>query len=235
MAATTPTTGVQPGDALPAPALRFHILSYALGLLTALTLVGGTLLLVRQPDPAPIVLHPPPTATAVATPVPTETPGPMVVFVSGAVHQPGMVTLVPGARVGDAIAAAGGLLADANPALVNQAQPMYDGAQVHVPAVGTEPVPPEGALLPPPGLSGALPTPPSPAAAGRGGAPGLAGGLVNVNTATAAELESLPGIGASKAADIIAGRPYAVVDDLDRVPGIGTATLEQLRPLVTVE
>jgi competence protein ComEA len=233
MPAASPVSGVEPGDALPAPAPRFHVVSYVLGLSTALALVGGTLLLLRRPEPPPIVLHPPPTATPAPTPVPTATPGSMVVFVSGAVQQPGMVALAPDARVGDAIDAAGGLLADADPALVNQAQPIYDGAQVHVPAAGAAPVLPDAVALPPAGLSGALPTATPPAT--RGGAPGLAGGLVNVNTATAAELESLPGIGVSKAQDIIAGRPYTVVDDLDRVPGIGTATLERLRPLVTVE
>ena len=59
------------------------------------------------------------------------------------------------------------------------------------------------------------------------------GDLVNLNNASAAQLETLPGIGASKAAAIIANRPYATVDELDRVPGIGTKTLDQLRPYIT--
>ena len=57
--------------------------------------------------------------------------------------------------------------------------------------------------------------------------------LINVNTAGGAELESLPGIGPTKAQAIIANRPYATIDELDRVPGIGPATLEQIRPHVT--
>lgn len=231
MPAAAPITGTSSGEPLRTPAPRFHFLSYLLGLLSALTLVGGTLLLLRRPEPPPITLHAPPTPSPTAAPAPTATPGPIVVFVSGAVGQPGMVTLAPTARVGDAIAAAGGLGPDADAALVNQAQPLYDGAQVHVPAAGAAAPLPASDTSPPAGLSGALPTPTSPTR----GAPGLAGPLVNLNLATAAELESLPGIGASKAADIIANRPYATVDDLDRVPGIGAATLERLRPLVTVE
>jgi competence protein ComEA len=79
-----------------------------------------------------------------------------------------------------------------------------------------------------------LPTP-TPLNAGgvSGGANGGGGGLVNLNSATAVELDSLPGIGPSKAQAIIDNRPYATVDDLDSVPGIGASTLEQLRPLVT--
>lgn len=70
-------------------------------------------------------------------------------------------------------------------------------------------------------------------AAAAGGGSGT-GGKVNINTASAAELEALPGIGALTAAKIIAGRPYASVDDLDRVQGVGKRTIERLRPLVTV-
>jgi competence ComEA-like helix-hairpin-helix protein len=65
--------------------------------------------------------------------------------------------------------------------------------------------------------------------------PKPAGRLVNANTATAAELEALPGIGPVIAQRIIEGRPYRSVDDLDRVKGIGKKRLEEIRPLVTVE
>ena len=59
--------------------------------------------------------------------------------------------------------------------------------------------------------------------------------IVNINTATERELISVPGIGASRAAQIIAGRPYETVDDLEKIAGIGGKTLESLRPFVTVE
>lgn len=208
----------------------FHGFSYLLGLLTALVLVGGSTLLLRRADPPPIVLHPPPTAAPTATPLPTATPAPIIVFVSGAVVRTGIFSLPPTARVADAIAAAGGVTSEANAAIVNQAEPLWDGAQVHVPSLApaTANIAPE----PPTGVSGigadSVP-------AGGQSSGGVSAGLVNLNTATATDLESLPGIGPSKAAAIIANRPYSTVDDLDRVPGIGASTLEQLRPLVTVQ
>ena len=67
------------------------------------------------------------------------------------------------------------------------------------------------------------------------GWPNPAGGLVNVNTATAAELEALPGIGPVIARRIVEGRPYRSVEDLDRVKGIGKKRLEEIRALVAVE
>ena len=242
MAATSPAPGkvITPAAAQPdssaaaAPSTRFHFISYLLGLVTAVTLVGSVVLVLRRPEPPPIQLPPPPTPAPSPTPLPTATPAPIVVFVSGAVAAPGTYVLPPGARVGDALTAAGGLLTEADPALVNQAQPIYDGAQVHVPPVAA--VMPEAARAvgPPVGLSGLLPTP-TPAAASSGASAQASGALVNVNTATMAELETLPGIGASRAQAIVDNRPYQTVDDLNRVPGIGDATLNRLRPLVTVQ
>lgn len=232
------TIGEQPAFAtattMPAtPA--FHLVSYLIGLLTALILVGGSTFLLRRPDPAPIVLHAPPTAAPTATPLPTATPAPIIVFVSGAVQKPGTYALDATARVGDAITTAGGLTLYANTTLVNQAERLWDGAQIHVPKLeatvpDTPPVVPvvPQAAAPPAGLSGAANN-----SAPASGAAVAGGDLINLNNASAAQLETLPGIGASKAAAIIANRPYATVDELDRVPGIGTKTLDQLRPYIT--
>lgn len=216
-------TSTAPGATAP---WRAILLPYLLGLLTAFTLAGAGIFILRRPDPPPIRVMAPPTPAPTATAAPTPTPGPIVVYVSGAVMAPGTFTLAPTARIADAIAVAGGLRADADSAQVNQAQHLFDGAQVHVPVVGAAP-------LPIAGLSGLLPTP-TPANR-TASIDAFAIGLIDLNTATQAELETLPGIGASKAAAIIANRPYATVDDLDRVPGIGPSTLDQLRPLVTVQ
>jgi competence protein ComEA len=224
---TTPAPSTTGQSTATQPTAVFHGFSYLLGLLTALVLVGGSTLLLRRADPPPIVLHPPPTAAPTATPLPTATPAPIIVFVSGAVVRAGIYSLAPTARVADAVAAAGGATSEANSALVNQAEPLWDGAQVHVPTLVTAAanVAPE----PPVGVSGTAAS--SAPAVGQGGG----GGLINLNNATATDLETLPGIGPSKAAAIIANRPYSTVDDLDKVPGIGPSTLEQLRPLVTVQ
>ena len=207
-------------------------LGFLLGFLLSATISGALMWLLRRPTPPAIVLHPPPTPAPTPTPQPTPTPGPLYVFVSGGVQNPGLVELPPGARVGDALAKAGGLVPDADPALVNQAEIVFDGAQIHVPlpqtgADASSALPP--ANQPQPGVSGDLP--PTSTPLGQGNAP--AGELVNINTASAEELTSLPGIGPSKAAAIIAGRPYASIEDLDRVPGIGPSTVEKLTPLVT--
>jgi competence protein ComEA len=139
------------------------------------------------------------------------------VHVTGAVALPGLLTLAPGARVGDAVAAAGGALPDAWLDRVNLARPVADGEQVHVPRVGED--------APPPAASG-------PTSQGI-----LPDGRVDLNRATAEELATLPGIGPARAAAIIAAReeqPFDEPGDLRRVPGIGEATFQRLAPLVAV-
>ncbi len=145
----------------------------------------------------------------------------VVVDVAGAVARPGLVRLRSGDRVADAISAAGGVAADAETAGVNQARVVTDGEQVRVPRAGEAPPPP-----PPGSASGGAGT------AGAGGAP------VDLNRATLAELDTLPGVGPATATAIITWRDengrFRRVDDLLEVPGIGPARLERLRPLVRV-
>jgi competence protein ComEA len=145
------------------------------------------------------------------------------VFVSGAVLHPGLYELPPTARVGDALTAAGGLVDGADPAVINQAERLYDGAQIHVPVPGAEPV----ETQPPAGLSGQPATVPT--------NPDTSQGRINVNTASLEELTTLPGVGPSKAAAIIANRPYETPQDLEKVPGIGSKTVAQLIDLITTQ
>ena len=217
-----------PPDASAAAAIRYAGQGFLLGFLLCAILAGALMWQLRRPAPPPIVLHPLPTPAPTETPAPTDTPGPLVVFVSGGVHSPGMYEVPAGARVGDALARAGGLVADADPALVNQAEPLFDGAQVHVPqSPGTEAASTSGA--PSTGLSGQS----APAAAGAA-QNASSGGLINVNTASLELLDTLPGIGPAKAAAIIAERPFNSVEELERVSGIGPKTLATIAPLVKV-
>lgn len=145
----------------------------------------------------------------------------IVVHVEGAVVYPGVHELAEGSRVHDAIDAADGLTADADRSRLNLAAPLVDGQRVWVPAVG-EPEPPVvGPVDPSGGHRGASSSSP-----------------VNLNTADAAALETLPGIGPSIAAAIIRHREqhgaFRRVEGLLAVPGIGAAKLERLASLVSV-
>jgi competence protein ComEA len=156
--------------------------------------------------------------------------GDVVVHVSGAVADGGLVTLPAGARVGDAIEAAGGATADADPARVNLARPLQDGEHVHLPRQGEEP---RAGWDAGPGTDGATHAPEGP-----GGPGGGAGGRIDLNRASTAELETLPGIGPAKAAAIVRHReqhgPFREPGDLRAVSGIGEKTFQQLADLVTV-
>lgn len=147
--------------------------------------------------------------------------------VIGAVREPGVVTITAGARVQDAVEAAGGLLDEADLARLNLARPAVDGERLWVPVPGEEP-PPELPVPQP------VATPGIPGAEVTGGAD--AGGLVDLNTADQAELETLPGVGPVTAERILQWRAehgaFTTVEELVEVSGIGERTLEQLRPHV---
>jgi competence protein ComEA len=139
----------------------------------------------------------------------------LVIHVVGAVRRPGLYRLADGARIADALRRAGGATRRADLSLVNLAAPVSDGSQVVVPRRAP------------------------PVAAGSGseaGDPAPAAGPIHLNTATAEQLDELPGVGPVTAQKIVDYREqhgaFSSVDDLDAIPGIGPARLEQLRELV---
>ncbi|HXH88984.1 MAG TPA: ComEA family DNA-binding protein [Gaiellaceae bacterium] len=131
----------------------------------------------------------------------------LVVHVTGAVERPGLYRLKEGSRVADAVARAGGAAASADTAAVNLAAPLADGMQVLIPSRVA-------------GVAG----------------PAARPGRISLNSASAAELDELPGVGPVTAQKIVDFRAahggFRSIDDLDSIPGIGPARIEQLRELV---
>lgn len=173
-------------------------------------LIGGAgLLLSSRPQPVQITINPP---VPTATPAPTSTFAPITVYVTGAVQKPQQtITLPYRSRVQDAITAAGGTTSEADLEKVNLADFLHDGDQVNVPVKGqtVELATPSGGVV------------------------------VHINTATAEELETLPGVGPTLAADIIAYRDangmFRSLSDLDNVPGVGPSLMEQLQGLLAFD
>jgi len=184
--------------------------------------LGAALFFVRRPSSEPIEILPPPTLAPTAAPSATSTPGPLRVDVAGAVASPGIYTLPRGSLVADAVAAAGGAASDADLDRINKAMPLQDSMQVFVPRVA-QPIP---TVINPPASAAPAPV--------RSGQTAVPGKPVNLNTATLDELDTLPGVGPATAQRIVEGRPYGAVEDLLRVKGIGQATFDKLKDLVTV-
>lgn len=157
-----------------------------------------------------------PGTKAASAAIAAQTPEPhtIVVHVDGAVASPGVYTLVTGSRVADAVAAAGGATPEAQTTGVNLAAPLSDGQQVIVPAQGQQ-VPQQS----PDGVASA-------------DAPTSASALINLNTAGVEELDALPGVGEATARAIVEEResngPFATVEDLVRVSGIGEKKLAKI-------
>lgn len=169
-------------------------------------------------DPPPVERALPYTSTSTPTATgPTSTPASLparvVVHVAGAVVRSGLVTVAVDARIADAIEAAGGVVAGADPDALNLAARVVDGARIYVPRLG-EVVP--SAYIDSPGTTVVAP--------------------VDINGADASALDALPGIGPSLARAIVAYRdlhgPFRAVNDLLDVPGIGPSTLERFRTMV---
>ncbi|MFV0253735.1 MAG: helix-hairpin-helix domain-containing protein [Beutenbergiaceae bacterium] len=206
--------------AIAAPtAIVLAIAILALGLVAA-----GWFALNRPADPAPVPSVAPPVSAPATAPTPSSTSqsGLVAVHVAGAVAQPGVVEVASGTRVVAAIEAAGGARPDADLDALNLAAPVVDGQQVYVPVVG-EHLPSAG------GANGD----------GAGGAaPGTGSGLIDINSADAGTLESLPGIGPALAQRIVEWRDdhgrFDSLDALTQVSGIGPATVDRLRDHATV-
>ena len=188
---------------------------YILIVLLNLVFLGGIFFFWRRPEPEPISILPP---EPTATPLPTPTHRPLRVYVSGAVAHPDVYELPSDSIVKDAIEAAGGPSGEADLNCVNLAQRVHDEEQIYVPQKGEESPPVRPLSLPSPSKQES--------------------GKVNINTATAEELSTLPGIGPTKAQSIIDYRtvkgPFQAIEDIKNVRGIGDATFEKLKDKIAV-
>ena len=194
----------------------------ALAVVVVVTLAGGVVWYVRSlPRPVDVVRRPGAVGLAqpVAAPAATPSPSSILVHVAGEVRRPGVYEFGEGDRVIDAIDAAGGVRGDAALDELNLAAPLTDGSQVLVPGRSAAPAPVgEGSAT--------------------SGAADATTAKINVNTADAAELEELPGIGEVLSQAIVDYRaengPFSSVDELEDVSGIGPSILEDVRDLVGV-
>lgn len=176
--------------------------------------LGGIILFQAiRARPQPIVLL---TAAPQASPEVTLTPSPLRVYVSGAVQEPDVVLVPPGSIVKDAILAAGGAAADADLDRINLALAVIEGQHIYVPRKGEVDLP-----VQPPAQRSSSDL------------------KVNINTADATALESLPGIGPSLAQRILDYRqahgPFARIEDIQDVSGIGPATFAKIQDLITTD
>ena len=181
------------------------ILYLASGILFGLFLAALVWVVSRNPSGEAVILRPAPTER------------PLIVHITGAVPRPGVYALPKNARVQDAIAAAGGFLAEAEKSQINLAALLQDGEKLDVPF-----------------LEGAIPIVATPGPT----VVAVTTELININTASSAELETLPGIGPSLAQRVIEYReqngPFVTIEDLDNVSGIGPGLIERFRDQVTV-
>jgi competence protein ComEA len=149
----------------------------------------------------------------------------VVIDIQGAVAKPGVYTLSGDARVYQAVEMAGGLLPEADEKLINRAQRLADGMMLYIPRKGEQrfSLPPGASIMAGDGRSDAA----------------VQGEKINLNTATAEQLQTIPGIGPSKSAAIIQYReehgPFKTVEDLTNVSGIGPKTVEKMKDKIFVQ
>lgn len=178
------------------------LITFVGGLLMGLLSAGLLLLLIRPHPRYSVKLYPAPT------------PGPIQIHVAGAVNEPGVVQLAPGAIVEQAINAAGGPAEKADLSRINLAQELRDGEQVYIPLL-TQTTPKTDAIQ----------------------SESQTNQILNINTADAVQLEQLPGIGPSLATSIVEYREehgwFQETDELLRVSGIGPAKLDLIDELIT--
>ncbi|MEA3348999.1 MAG: helix-hairpin-helix domain-containing protein [Chloroflexota bacterium] len=189
----------------------------ALGVVFGLLGAGAVFLASRPPRGVAIQLLPPP-----ASP----TPAPIQVYVTGAVDQPGVYALPLGSRVEEALDAAGGFADNAQPQSLNLAAQLQDGDQLDVPAVR------EAAAVESSDVASDSQSEDQPSSE-----PGSS--IININTASQEELETLSGIGPVTANKIIEYREangcFAMIEEIQKVSGIGPATFEKMEIFISVE
>ena len=186
------------------------LLNITFGAFCGLFGAGILLLVSSKPRGEPITLEPPPT------------PAPIVVHISGAVNNPGVISLLSGSRLQDAIEAAGGFTDYADDQNLNLAAFLEDGKYIQVPTIAA--------------ISAAIEVSPTPTWGSRSF---TIDSKIDINTATQQELESLPFIGSEYAQRIIAYRnangPFKTIESIQEVYGIGSKTFEYIQDLITVE
>jgi competence protein ComEA len=192
-----------------------------LGVMAGFVLAGVLFFVARAPAGEPILLQPAPTKA------------PIAVHIIGAVPRPGLYEFAEGARVQDAVEAAGGLLAEANSDVLNLAALLEDGQQLTIPYKDGSGIPSKSGTLELPSSGIVFPT-----AVSESSSSNLSADLVNINTASLEELNALPGIGPTIAQKIIdyreANGPFSTIEDIMNVSGIGPSTFEDLKDLITV-
>ncbi|HET6846284.1 MAG TPA: ComEA family DNA-binding protein [Anaerolineales bacterium] len=190
-----------------------RVMYVIVGVAAGFVLAGGVFLLARPDAGVPVVLEAPPTQP------------PLQVHVIGAVLRPGLYIFAEGSRVQDAITAAGGLTSDAQIEGINLAAKLEDGQQLDIPSGG-----PGAAAAAPTAAFRVLPSSEPTAAP--------SGDMIDINTASAEELATLPGIGPTTAQRIVDYRtehgPFGRIEDLMNVAGIGPATFDNIRALIRV-